>query len=110
MVAAVAQAPGLDKVWKADGILLLLFAGGDLLIAIALQDLELLGLFILLLRVMNRIQKLLKFDYSFSAFVSFSGRKPLNENLPCLAAGAFCWKASRLRSWEGFLIVASLFS
>lgn len=110
MVAAITQAPGLDEIWEADGILLLLFAGRDLLIAIALQNLEFLGLFVLLFRVVNRIQELLEFDYSFPIFVSFSGCRPLSESLPCLAAGAFCWKTSRLRSCEGFLIVASLFS
>jgi hypothetical protein len=53
IVVRVRKAPGLDNVWEADGVAFFL-AGRDLLIAVALQNLQLLGFVLFLFRIMDR--------------------------------------------------------
>lgn len=60
MITALSKAPGLDKIGKADGIVV--FAGRDLLIAIALKNVQFLGLCTLVFSRSNREQKSFELD------------------------------------------------
>lgn len=62
MVAAISKTPCLDEIREAGSIIFL--AVGNLLIAVRLQNAQLLGLLGLLLSMRDREQKLFEFDYT----------------------------------------------
>lgn len=64
IVVSVRKAPGLDNVWEADGVAFFL-PRRDLLIAVALQNLQLLGLVFFFFRVMDRREKLFEMNKAY---------------------------------------------